>query len=1124
MRGLHVFALWGAVVLVATHLSVASEVEEFQVFNPMALHQLSLDYYLARRKEDPAETMDYESPLMQRAKEQAVRRLVTQSDESLVLSSPLLDSTLEENGEGMLASSTGLLKLPSPLDRKDGILTEVINSHTSKEMIVESGMAAANALMFNENVGQGALAGAGALISGSKGEWIKLAENKLKRDAALGHHGLLWELGTEFAEQNQIQLGGLNVTQEEALLANMQRWFEEQGGKLSFIKPSVTKQGFSVRALERIEEGETVVKMPFRAIMCRQTARNVLIGRTGRYLGEELAKTFDRNEVWGLTIFLLHEYYKEMHGSGSKWGPFLRTLRMRFLSTEVVQALRGTVASSLSNEWFKSSDEFMWWTIGVDGPCSPTHKICLSKPSEKHSGEDRFNIHQIRWAYWVVKQNAVRIRQVSTGLDFLALVPYYGMLEKTLSPYFSPNSQSAPPPTNFSGIRFDLDGTVSIRAAEVHKESQRVKVIPGQFTDSEFFLRYMTLPPQQNANNFISLKLPGTIPKGSKFHYCMKGTERERRSDECTGTYRSESMFWKSRVLTEWRKTMNLPPRMQELRMWATRLHLYGTGEEMKLQSAANHMIAGLPIPVDDMPAEEQLMLMGVATSTNEAAVMLSGVDRPAAPQLYSAPDPTDDPEAQKAMEELAFLAAQAQNSIATGNILLNASQAVLNHTRDFFQHGVLPLGGLDELDEFLLKKIGMLAHCGFENDMRMSPGNISKELFCAMRVHLMNDSEIGVFCPAHARAWQENCHDVTFLNFTAISAQNEALVVDAFRSSLSGLLNSYPSTVEEDEQLLASENSGTVLRGAIQLRLNEKRLLQSVLTFLDDHEESCRNGTVQFQLEDKRRERILAEERHAALRSFQEMIRAAAAQSPTLAVMSVDFGAGRKENLTLEEGQDLNRAVTEFCEQHKLSLRDNLGVLTTALRERVPVAPPLQLTLGVILPSGQRRVLAIPKDANVSLETGVFCARNNITALSDCKDIESRVLARLEPELFPRSILLVLPIDAPDSRKLNLIIRQGEQHDVNQLAADFLEFYHMPTSNADLVANEVHKRLPALALAVPVSLPGRKQISVRFSADDNITRVVDGFFNYFELRDETLRVAILKRARFGLAPGSFLV
>ena len=42
------------------------------------------------------------------------------------------------------------------------------------------------------------------------------------------------------------------------------------------------------------------------------------------------------------------------------------------------------------------------------------------------------------------------------------------------------------------------------------------------------------------------------------------------------------------------------------------------------------------------------------------------------------------------------------------GNDILNATQVVLNHTKAFFLHGILPPAGLDELDEFLLKKIGM--------------------------------------------------------------------------------------------------------------------------------------------------------------------------------------------------------------------------------------------------------------------------------------------------------------------------------------------------------------------------------------------------------------------------------
>jgi hypothetical protein len=58
-------------------------------------------------------------------------------------------------------------------------------------------------------------------------------------------------------------------------------------------------------------------------------------------IGEELKKTFEKDEAWGLAVFLLHEYYKEISGMGSKWGPYIRTLRMRLLTTDVMKALDG---------------------------------------------------------------------------------------------------------------------------------------------------------------------------------------------------------------------------------------------------------------------------------------------------------------------------------------------------------------------------------------------------------------------------------------------------------------------------------------------------------------------------------------------------------------------------------------------------------------------------------------------------------------------------------------------------------------------------------------------------------------------------------------------------------------
>ena len=132
------------------------------------------------------------------------------------------------------------------------------------------------------------------------------------------------------------------------------------------------------------------------------------------------------------------------------------------------------------------------------------------------------------------------------------------------------------------------------------------------------------------------------------------------------------------------------------------------------------------------------------------------------------------------------------------------------------------------------------------------------------------------------------------------------------------------------------------------------------------------------------------------------------------------------------------------------------------------------------------------------------------------------RVQNRLEPS-FIRRILLVVPIDAPDSRKLKLVIREGEQHDIGQIVSDFFELYHMPMESVSMMANEVLKRLPAIATQVPVGLNSRRQVVARFSMNENITAVVEGFANFYEL-DEEYKIAIMKRARYGMAPGTFMV
>ena len=119
--------------------------------------------------------------------------------------------------------------------------------------------------------------------------------------------------------------------------------------------------------------------------------------------------------------------------------------------------------------------------------------------------------------------------------------------------------------------------------------------------------------------------------------------------------------------------------------------------------------------------------------------------------------------------------------------------------------------------------------------------------------------------------------------------------------------------------------------------------------------------------------------------------------------------------------------------------------------------------------------------------------------------------------------ISLQINIDAPDGRKLRLIVREGEQHDIGQFVSDFFQYYNMPFDSANMVANEVLKRLPVAEVQVPVSMASQRQIVARFCRNDNITTVVAAFANFYEI-DDSVKIAIMKRARYGMAPGSFLV
>jgi hypothetical protein len=130
------------------------------------------------------------------------------------------------------------LKLPLP-DTKESRLSAAINDQMKESSSLTK---AALAMSFNEEVGLGAVSRAGALPSGVDGQWLKLVEDKIKKENVLDYQSLLWELGSEIAEMKQVDLQGLNLTYEQELLSNMKEWFYRRGGKLNLLNQRLRRK------------------------------------------------------------------------------------------------------------------------------------------------------------------------------------------------------------------------------------------------------------------------------------------------------------------------------------------------------------------------------------------------------------------------------------------------------------------------------------------------------------------------------------------------------------------------------------------------------------------------------------------------------------------------------------------------------------------------------------------------------------------------------------------------------------------------------------------------------------------------------------------------------------------
>lgn len=338
-------------------------------------------------------------------------------------------------------------------------------------------------------------------------------------------------------------------------------------------------------------------------------------------------------------------------------------------------------------------------------------------------------------------------------------------------------------------------------------------------------------------------------------------------------------------------------------------------------------------------------------------------------------------------------------------------------------------------------------------------------------------------------------------------------------------------------------------MTSAVQLRLREKYLLRDALSGLDVYEKEVEEGKVEYQLEQKMKERQEQDAREKVRRELIAEIKKRSNESSPLVVVPVDIegvkeGEPKAQNLTLMAGSEIAQTVRAFCVKFNIAA-DGMKALEAAIRTRVkalPRVPPSVLTVGVVGPDGSRHILGIPEGSNYTMETSIFCDKYGLDGVdfaalpvemggagyeqeSQCGRLNKLVRKRLDPQYrsFARPPLVTVSVDSPDGRTLTLVVWEGEQHNLLQTVSDFLQLHRIQSVDPRPLAEEVNRRLPSPVLNVPVALENQRTVMLRFCDRDNITNVVHAFADYYSVGTEAIDT-LHRRGVYGMKPGSFLV
>ena len=190
-----------------------------------------------------------------------------------------------------------------------------------------------------------------------------------------------------------------------------------------------------------------------------------------------------------------------------------------------------------------------------------------------------------------------------------------------------------------------------------------------------------------------------------------------------------------------------------------------------------------------------------------------------------------------------------------------------------------------------------------------------------------------------------------------------------------------------------------------------------------------------------------------------------------------VDIDGSRSVNLTVMEREVAEHVVAAFIKNNSLPA-SSYDTLLNAVMDRGRPTPPLLLAMPIVTPDGFRRVLTVVEGQNATDEALRFCMMYNITE-QRMDNIVELAVQRLDKRLR-RRVLVTVPVNGLDGRKLQLQVREGEQHSLYNTVLDFCLAYGMEEGVVLNLANVVNRRLPNVLLEIPVSAPGSVELRVR--------------------------------------------